>query len=201
MQVFMPYADFEKSVQALDDSRLRKQALESTQLLDIMFNIPTKTGKPRKGWMTHPALIAWQRTPGALIEHLIHNVIEIEKRGFKTDYATAKIKQYATFTTSLLRPIWLGDEAIHSSHRIRLLQKGFEEKFKDSKKADETIKWYSQFSWDEMNHDDFFNQEYFWATNITSNSYDLSQRVEKNTLKLKKDLIEKFGTNPFVSSV
>jgi hypothetical protein len=52
-----------------------------------------------------------------------------------------------------------------------------------------------------MNHDDFFNQEYFWATNITSNSYDLSQRVEKNTLKLKKDLIEKFGTNPFVSSV
>ena len=198
MQVFMPYADFEKSVQALDNSRLRKQALETTQLLDIMFNLPTKTGKPRKGWMAHPALIAWQHTPGALIEHLIHNVIEIEKRGFKTNYATEKLKQYATFTTSLLRPIWLGDEEIHSSHRARLLQKGYEEKAKDRKKADETIQWYSSFGWDEMKDPNLFRREYLWPENITESSYDKMVTVSKDMLKVKETLITAYGENPWM---
>jgi len=199
MQVFLPYADFEKSVKALDDSRLRKQALESTQLLDIMFDLPTKTGKPRKGWLNHPAFKAWQYNPGALIEHLIYNVIEIEIRGFKTDYAKSKLDQYAVFTTSLKKPIWLGDEEIHSSHRARLLQKGFEAKLKYGEKADAIINWYSEWKWLEMDDEDLFNKEYLWATNISENNYEKIQKVSKNALKTKKKLIEVYGKNPFHS--
>ena len=198
MQVFMPYPDFEKSVQALDNTRLLKQSLETTQLLDIMLGLPTKTGKPRKGWLKHPAFLAWQQTPGALIEHLIHNVIEIEKRGYKTDYASSKIKTYDKFTTSLLRPIWLGDDEIHSSHRARLLQKGYEEKLKDRKKADETIEWYSRFEWDEMKDANLFRREYLWPTNITKSSYDKETTVSKDMLKIKETLIATYGENPWM---
>lgn len=194
----MPYADFDKSVKALDDSRLRKQALESTQLLDIMFDLPTKTGKPRKGWLNHPAFIAWQYNPGALIEHLLCNVAELDKRGFKTDYAKSKLDQYAVFTTSLKRPIWLGDEEIHSSHRARLLQKGFEEKLKNRKNADETIKWYSQFEWEELNDPELFKKEYSWPINITEASYDKEVRVSKDMFKVKVSLIETYGENPWM---
>jgi hypothetical protein len=204
MQVFMPYADYKKSVQALDKKRLVKQSLEATQLLDIIFNLPTKSGKPRKGWMNHPALIAWKDTPGALIEYLIHNATEMKARGCKTDYVDRKLQEYKKFTTSLQNPIWLGDEEIHSSHRFRLLQKGFEEKFNvisykygDAEKADETIMWYSSFGWEEMKDDEFFMKEYFWPINLTSSSYDKAQKIHKNGVKHKHYLIQTFGANPW----
>ena len=197
MQVFMPYADYKKSVQALDSKRLQKQGLEASQLLDIIFNIPTKSGKPRKGWMNHPALIAWKETPGALVEYLIQNKIELEKRGYKTQYITEQLQEYKKFTTSLKNPIWLGDEEIHSSHRVRLLQKGFEEKLKNSKKADETINWYARYNWEEMQDPEFFTKEYFWPFNITQSEYDKELRVSKDAIKLKHNLIQAFGANPW----
>ena len=198
MQVFVPYKDFQKSVESLDTKRLVKQALEATQLLDIMFNLPTKSGKPRKGWMNHPALIAWAQTPGALIEYTIHNSLEMKKRGCKTDYVDAKLSQYKNFTTSLLYPVWLGDEEIHSSHRARLLQKGFEEKLKYGEKANTTIEWYKQWKWPEMNEPNFFEKEYSWPINITEASYDKEVRVSKDALKTKQRLIETYGENPWM---
>ena len=199
MQVFIPYPDFEKSVQALDDTRLRKQAQETTQLLDIMLGFPTKTGKPRTGWLNHPALLAWQSTPGALIEHLIYNVIEIEKRGFKTDYVASRLKAYETITVSSKRPAWLGNEIIHSSHRVRLLQKCFEEIYKYGEQRFSTLEWYSSFNWKETEHHNFFNEEYWWPTYISGDTYCLNQKkLNKDALNFKQLLIEKFGLNPFV---
>ena len=198
MQVFMPYADYQKSLESLDTKRLVKQGLEASQLLDIMFNIPTKSGKLRKGWMNHPALIAWAATPGALVEYLIYNSLEMKNRDCKTDYIDTKLSEYKKYTTSLSSPVWLGDEEIHSSHRARLLQKGFEEKENGRKKADETIQWYSQFKWEEMKDPDLFRRDYIWPENITQSSYDKKISVSKDRLKVKESLIQVYGGNPWM---
>jgi hypothetical protein len=197
MQVFMPYADYKKSVQALDTKRLIKQSLENTQLLDIIFKLPTKSGKPRKGWMNHPALIAWKDTPGALIKYLECNIAEMKERGCKTDYAELRLQLYKSFTVSSDSPIWLGDEDIHASHRSRLLQKGFEEKYKYGDRGEATINWYKRYNWNEMKDPEFFTKEYFWPCNITQSEYDKEQRVSKAALKLKHNLIQTFGANPW----
>ncbi len=196
MQVFVPFSDFQKSVESLDSRRLRKQLLEATQLLDIMFGLPTKSGKPRTGWLNHPCLTAWSQTPGALIEYTMYALIECDKRGYKTDYYSAKLNEYKKFTTSLKKPVWLGDEEIHSSHRVRLLQKGWEEKIKGQKNADETISHYNSQNWSDMLAPDFFEKEYIWPVNITDSAYDKEMKVSKNALKMKSDLVQCFGANP-----
>lgn len=204
MQVFVPYADFKQSVQALDNSRLLKQVLEATQLLDIMFDVPTKSGKPRTGWLNHPALIAWKNTPGALIEYTIHAIIESKNRGFKTDTYEEKIKSYRRFTTNLNMPVWWDDDLVHSSHRARLLQKGWESLLKADANptkvmsALKIVEWYKSFNWVEMCDEQLMCREYKWPHNISRNSYELQVSVSKDALKNKEKLIETYGMNPFL---
>ena len=209
MQVFIPYKDYEQSLASLDSQRLNKQALETTQLLDIMFDLPTKTGKERTGWLSHPALLAWKQNPGALIEYLICNIKELENRNMSPENYLEKLKIYRKFTTNTDAPIWLGDERIHSSHRVRLLQKGWETKYaglllEDTKKrntklntAEKIITWYQSLGWDEINCKDFFKREYQWPTNIKSDSYSLKECVSPSNKKLKQELIKYFGNNPY----
>ena len=198
MQVFMPYDSYIKSVQALDDKRLRKQALEATQLLDIILDLPKKNGEPRQGWGNHPALLAWKDTPGALLRYLACCIREIKSRGFKTDYCEERFEKYQSMISDFHDPVWFGDQEIHSSHRYRLLQKGFEEIFKygDSRKT--TLKWYLDQGWKEINDPEFFDQECIWPTNINNRpnmiaKYELEQKASKETIETKKQMIEKFG--------
>jgi hypothetical protein len=81
-----------------------------------------------------------------------------------------------------------------------LLQKGYEELFKDQKNACKTIQWYKDFDWSEMQAPELFYQEYKWPTNITSRSYDLEERVTKNALKIKQSLVTAYGSNPYVAN-
>ena len=46
MQTFLPYKSFERSVQVLDNKRLGKQRVEAFQILNVLQNNPTKSGKP-----------------------------------------------------------------------------------------------------------------------------------------------------------
>ena len=199
MQVFVPYSDFRKSLYMLDRRRLQKQAIETSQLIDIILRLPTKSGKERKGWSNHPALTMWNKNPGSLFEYFLINIQLLKEKNIKTEYCENKQKIYESFCLDDNKPIWWGNELIHSSHRSRLLQKGWEEKFKGQKNADNTIQWYSDFNWAEMNDPDFFNREYQWAVNITEESYDLEMKVTAEALKKKKALIEQYGINPFSS--
>jgi len=199
MQTFVPYSCIIESHQALDNRRLVKQNLETSQLLDAILDLPTKTGKPRKGWLNHPALIMWKNNAKALTDYLEAGINESNHRGFKSDYCQERLVIYRKLTSmdNDDLPIWWGDQAVHSSHKLRLLQKGYEEKLKDQKNADSTIEWYKAFNWDEMRHPEFFNCEYKWAVNITEDSYELQEKVSKDALKIKQLLIEKYGVNPY----
>lgn len=203
MQIFIPYPTFDDSVKCLDKRRLQKQNLETTQILDAILNLPTKSGKERKGWLNHPALVMWKNHPGALTDYLERGIVECNARGIKTDYVQDRLNLYRSLNACQDRtlPIWWGDIKVHNSHKSRLLQKGFEELFKKQKTAQNTIEWYANFNWDEMKDPNLFLKEYLWAENITSESYDLKVRVSKDTFNNKQKIIKEYGTNPFFSGI
>jgi len=198
MQTFIPYPDFEKSLKALDRSRLQKQAIETSQLIDTLLNLPTKSGNERKGWHNHPALIMWKNNVGSLFQYFLCNIDECKNRNIKTTYCESKVLIYEQLCYDFEKPKWFGDDCVHSSHRARLLQKGYEELFKGQKNAHKTIQWYKDFDWSEMQNPELFYQEYKWPTNITEHFYDLKECVSVNALKNKQLLINAYGLNPFM---
>ena len=42
MQVFLPYPDFKKSLESLDNKRLGKQRVEAKQILNVLLNRPRR---------------------------------------------------------------------------------------------------------------------------------------------------------------
>lgn len=118
MQNFLPYPDFEKSAQVLDNKRLVKQNLETRQCLNALcFN---------GGWRNHPAVVAWENNILGLVYYGLAINAECVKRGFKDNKNEYdKYLEYCKVNQiSKTYPAWLGDERIHSSHRSRLLCKG-----------------------------------------------------------------------------
>jgi hypothetical protein len=111
MQTFLPYPDFKRSAEVLDNDRLRKQKIEATQILE------TISGRS-KAWAAHPAIKMWVGFEEVL--NYYRGVIseECEKRGFLGGFA-------ATLNGESLRmPHFIGLNAFHVSHRSNLLRKG-----------------------------------------------------------------------------
>ena len=203
MQVFVPYPNYTQSAQAIDNSRLNKQILEASQLLDIIFDVPTKSGKPRTGWLSHPALIAWQDNPGALIEYTWACIKEAESRGYKVDTYVNKLNSYPKCDST--PPKWFGDDCVHSSHRARLLQKGWEQMLNAELNqtkvftALKVIEWYKTFDWAEMSDENLMSREYKWPVMQSSDVYILKESVSKDALKKKEQLIKEYGANPYIT--
>lgn len=122
MQTFLPVADFAGSARLLDAPRLGKQRVETLQVLRALE-------LPDYGWATHPAVRMWRgRTPG-LVRYGLEMVAEWTARGF-ADSTAALIGEFAPGVGSQAElalagqlPSWLGDEALHRSHRSKLLAK------------------------------------------------------------------------------
>ena len=121
MQTFLPYADFDKSVQCLDFRRLGKQRVEAKQI------IITLTEGSR--WFNHPAVLMWNGYIDALKLYMNKCIREWIHRGYKNTMTLADV------STQIQMPPWFGNNDFHASHRSNLLRKD--------------IQWYSQFGWTE----------------------------------------------------
>lgn len=119
MQTFLPYSDFKKSVQALDNKRLGNQRVECKQILKAL----TSGG----GWSNHPAVQMWRGYEEALKLYMNECVLEWVARGFKNNMPLNDVGE-------VIYPPWL-DGPIHASHRSNLLRKN--------------PMHYSQFEWEE----------------------------------------------------
>jgi len=80
MQTFLPYKQFDKSAQTLDNKRLNKQILESYQILKVLSN-----DDPNAAWRNHPAVKMWRGVEGQLWLYTMAMVKEANVRGIKTD--------------------------------------------------------------------------------------------------------------------
>lgn len=113
MQTFLPYPDFEKSLQVLDKKRLGKQRVEAMQIHNALV------GKS-KGWLNHPATKMWRGYEKALAHYHNLSIIEWQRRGCKNNM------QLIPINVAIIMPPWFGSTDFHISHQSNLLRKDFE---------------------------------------------------------------------------
>lgn len=117
MNTFLPYKNFTKSAQTLDNKRLGKQRVEVLQMLNKIHGL-TKG----KGWHNHPCTKMWSKHPNALVRYGIDVCNVWRSRGFK-DTCLEKIQNHYKNNLTDDMPDWLGQEDFHTSHRSKLIQK------------------------------------------------------------------------------
>ena len=115
MQTFLPYPSFEKSAHCLDSKRLGKQRVECKQIMLALEN-------PNYGWQHHPATKMWRGYEQALAMYGAAVCEEWLSRGYVDNLLPFFMDHYPLFMAYKLPP-WLGNEALHLSHRSNLLRK------------------------------------------------------------------------------
>jgi Pyrimidine dimer DNA glycosylase len=126
VQTFLPYPDFAGTAAVLDDVRLGKQRVEAYQI------VRTLTGVTR-GWQHHPAVKMWRGHVDALVDYGVAMCVEWVSRG-RADTVHEKLLGHRS-PEAAVAPVWLGNAALHASHRSNLLRKDPE--------------WYRRFGWEE----------------------------------------------------
>jgi hypothetical protein len=124
MQTFLPVADFEQSARLLDSPRLGKQRVETLQVLRALE-------LPDYGWASHPVVTMWRGRTAALVAYGLAMVRVWRERGFadSTETLIAEFapdvvgRPQAELAAEGLLPSWVGDPALHLSHRSNLLAK------------------------------------------------------------------------------
>jgi hypothetical protein len=110
LQTFLPYADFRKSVRALDSRRLGKQRVEAMQILNALM-------RGEGAWYNHPATKMWAGHEAALALYMNECITEWISRGYRNTMTSSR------FASDHKLPSWFGDESFHASHRSNLLRK------------------------------------------------------------------------------
>lgn len=152
MQTFLPYADFTKTAECLDNRRLGKQRVEAKQILIALgVTVGNHKGNAASRWRHHPAVMMWQGNEAALCVYAVDICNEWTRRGYRDSLMTQFLDSYMELRDRMNGPIqypaWLGIEGVHSSHRSNLLRKD--------------PVWYGQFGWSEAP-----DQEYLWPAGL-----------------------------------
>jgi len=140
VQTFLPFSDFKKSAECLDNKRLGKQRLECTQLLKVL---ECKKSNIKVGWMNHPAALMWCGYEEALKAYTNECLIAWINKGFKNTIQFFKVSE-------IIHPWWFGNEDFHRAMRSRLIVKKEE--------------FYLPLFPEDKN---FNNGKYFWPVNET----------------------------------
>ncbi|MDI6103860.1 MSMEG_6728 family protein [Actinoplanes sp. NEAU-A12] len=128
MQTFLPFPDFLASARALDPKRLGKQRVETIQVLRGLT-------VPGYGWRHHPAVKMWHGYEEGLVRYGL-DMCEVWTATGNADTCAATLLTdlRATVGAASVRsrdalaaagdlPPWLGDAALHLSHRSALIRK------------------------------------------------------------------------------
>jgi len=124
MQTFLPYPSFAESAVALDSPRLGKQRVETLQILRALI-VPTY------GWQRHPVVQMWRGHVPGLTAYGLAMTDEWVRRGY-ADTVRPQLVEFAPEVDGVpqdelaargLLPPWIGDAAVHESHRSRLIAK------------------------------------------------------------------------------
>lgn len=111
MMTFLVVADFILNAELLDPSRLGKQRVEASQIINIIENGGSK------GWVNHPIVKAWRPYLNALKYYANCIIREFVKRGYQNSMPLYSIPKI------IIRPWWVNWDRLHQSHRAMLLRK------------------------------------------------------------------------------
>lgn len=126
MQTFLPYVDFAKSANCLDDKRLGIQRIEAKQIYLAITD-------PSYGWQNHPAVKMWRHWPTSLATYGEFICLEWRDRGFNDSLQPWFAERSSINMLTQPTPSWLTPEFCRA-HQSNLLRKDYA--------------WYSQFNWD-----------------------------------------------------
>ncbi len=140
MQTFLPYPDFQKSVQVLDWRRLGKQRVETYQILNVLLSRTEK-----KGWRNHPVTRMWRGYENALKQYQNRTLFEWIQRGYRNTMLFEVVD-----ASNVSMPPWFANPDFHRAHRSNLLRKDFA--------------YYSQF------FDEPADLEYLWPSSFELSS-------------------------------
>ncbi|TXK34812.1 MSMEG_6728 family protein [Nonomuraea sp. C10] len=128
MQTFLPYPDFARTADVLDPLRLGKQRVECLQVLRALT-------VPGYGWRHHPVVKMWAGFEEALVRYGLEvcrhwcslgradTCAGTLTRELAEHCGTPAARSQAELAGSGELPPWLGDPALHLSHRSALLRK------------------------------------------------------------------------------
>ncbi|NUW36969.1 MSMEG_6728 family protein [Nonomuraea sp. SMC257] len=128
MQTFLPYPDFAHCAEVLDLRRLGKQRVEALQILRALT-------VPGYGWRHHPAVRMWAGYEEALARYGLEVCRRWCAAGRQDTCAgtiSREVAEHCGHRTVRVQPDlaadgelppWLGDAALHLSHRSALLRK------------------------------------------------------------------------------
>lgn len=136
MQTFLPYSDFKKTAQCLDNRRLGKQRVEAYQILRVL------TGQT-KGWQNHPALKMWQGYETALVFYTFAICSEWLHRGYKDTVLEKTLQlaiQHVSYDYRL--PPFIHKRTFLNSHRSNLVRKSPEHYRKFFPKIPDNLPYY-----------------------------------------------------------
>jgi hypothetical protein len=124
VQTFLPYPELARSAAVLDPARLGKQRVETLQVLRALE-------LPEYGWRHHPVVRMWRGHTPALVAYGLA-CVEVWTAQGRADTTAGQILEFAPEVAELDQadlaaagrlPSWLGDEAVHRSHRSALVRK------------------------------------------------------------------------------
>jgi hypothetical protein len=123
MQTFLPDPDFVRTAALLDRRRLGKQRVEGLQVFRA-------TRVPGYGWRHHPAARMWRGYEEALVAYTV-TICDAWIAAGNADTVRATIveefgrepRSQAALEEAGHLPPWLGDDAVHRSHRSALVRK------------------------------------------------------------------------------
>jgi hypothetical protein len=169
MVTFLPYPDFARCAEVLDQKRLGKQRVECLQLLigiyfqELKNNISLSKDivpdlnifcKNSYGTEKHPASKMWKNNRLMLISYTIAMCNEWSSRGYQDSIknrvtrlvsplypADTLSQQYIVEHYPAQIPSWLGDERLHRSHRSNLIRK-FPEHYSQYWQEPDNISYY-----------------------------------------------------------
>lgn len=107
---FLPYSDIKKSLQSLDRTRISKQKLEASQILNVLEGRKT-------GYANHPATKMWIGYVDLLRIYYNECIDECVRRGFSNSMEKVDVIDNPPM------PWWWGWEEFHRSHQASLIRK------------------------------------------------------------------------------
>lgn len=138
MQTFLPYEDFKKIAECLDDKRLYKQIVECKQILKAL---EAKKLGTNYGWKNHPAVLMWEGFEDSLRYYQWVMFREWSWRRWRFNVSG----EWGINISDIELPHWVYDDNLQVSHRAMLHRKDPEH--------------YSQF---ELESDEWNSNEYWW---------------------------------------
>lgn len=166
MIIYLPYPKFEASAKALDLRRLGNQRRDVHVLLRSLL-------EDRVGPKNLRLFSMWRGYEAALANYGVALSAEIDSRGYEDPFYFASFEVIHRFNVSFLEatvPPWLGDAALHASHRALLKRETTEAlakaqfRLKNPRMEDlelpaspeeqlaaakEEFEWYASFGWKE----------------------------------------------------